>query len=122
MKPFSSHSMTRGSTPGRRPRFYISALGLLAVLGLVLPWQHHLAYFASGGSVLPSVFFRDATANALTTAITIDVYLAALAFSLGVAADRRIGARRWAYLPLCFFVGLAFALPLYLADRAWHRG
>lgn len=90
---------------------------MLTVAGLVLPWWFNLRYFAGGGGVAPEVFFGAAFANALTTAITIDVYLAALAFSVGVAVDREAGARRWWALPLTFFVGLSFALPGYL----WWR-
>ena len=68
-------------------RFLTPLLAALAVIGLVLPWRYNLAYFAAGGSVLPEVFFRDAFANALTSAITLDVYLSALAFSAGVATS-----------------------------------
>ena len=95
---------------------------MLAAAGLLLPWYFNLAYFAAGGSVAPAVFFRDAFANPLTTAITMDVYLAALAFSVGVAADRGLGRARWIAIPLCFGIGLAVALPLYLLWRARPAG
>lgn len=91
-------------------------LRALALLALLLTWAFNLAYFAGGGSVLPQLFFRDAGANALTTAITLDVYLAALAFSLWVLAERRVRRPGW-YVAGCFLVGLAVALPLYLANR-----
>ena len=97
-------------------------LVLLAAAGLLLPWYFNLAYFAAGGSVAPAVFLRDAFANPLTTAITLDVYLAAGAFSVGVAADRGLGNRRWIAIPLCFGIGLAVALPLYLLWRARPAG
>lgn len=90
---------------------------VLAVIGLVLPWWFNLRYFAGGGGVAPEAFFGAAFANPLTTAITLDVYLAALAFSAGVALDTGAGARRWWALPLTFLVGLSFALPGYL----WWR-
>lgn len=90
---------------------------LLALIGLAVPWYFNVLYFASGGSVMPDVFWRDAFANALTTSITLDVYLAALAFSVWVAADRRLGAWRWAYVAACFGIGLACVMPLYLAQR-----
>lgn len=93
----------------------------LAVLGLVLPWWFNLRYFAGGGGVAPDAFFGAAFANALTTAITLDVYLAALAFSIGVALDRDAGARRWWAVPITFFVGLSFALPGYLWWRSGPR-
>ena len=90
----------------------------LAVIGLLLPWRFNWLYFAGGGSVLPGTFFGDAFANPLTTAITLDVYLAAVAFSLAVAGDGRAGRARWWAIPITFFVGLSFALPGYL----WWRG
>ncbi len=93
------------------------ALLLLAIVGLVLPWWFNLQFFAAGGTLVPASFFGAALANALSTAITLDVYLSALAFSLGVALDRAAGARRWWALPLTFGVGLSFALPGYL----WWR-
>lgn len=89
----------------------------LTLIGLALPWYFNWIYFESGGSLKPSVFWGAALANALTTSITIDVYLAALTFSVWVAADRHLGPWRWAYVAACFGVGLAFALPLYLAQR-----
>ena len=102
----------------------LSARALLLVLalaGLVLPWWFNLQFFAAGGSVAPASFFGAAFANALTTAITIDVYLAAIAFGIGVAMDRGAGARRWWALPLTFGLGLSFALPGYLWWRSGTR-
>lgn len=90
---------------------------VLALAGLAVPWYFNTQYFLAGGSVMPDVFWRDAFANALTTGITLDVYLAAVAFSVWVAADRRLGAWRWVCIVACFGVGLAFVLPLYLAQR-----
>ncbi|GHA76833.1 DUF2834 domain-containing protein [Cognatilysobacter bugurensis] len=92
-------------------------LWLLAAVGLVVPWFFNVTYFLNGGSVAPNVFFRDVGANALTTAITWDVYIAATAFSLIVARDAALGRLRWAYVIGCFCIGLSFALPLYAAHR-----
>lgn len=97
---------------------YIAVMLALAILGLVLPWYYNVAFFAGGGGIAPSVFFGAAFANPLTTAITIDVYIAALAFSVAVLRERALGRRRWLYVVACFGIGLAFALPLALADRA----
>lgn len=104
------------STLRARPGWRAGLL-MLAIAGFIGPWWFNLAWFAGGGSLAPGVFFRDAAANALTTAITLDVYLAALAFSVGVAADGAAGRGRWWALPLCFGIGLAVALPGYL----WWR-
>ena len=92
-------------------------LAALALAGLLLPWYYNLRYFAGGGGVAPQAFFGAAFANPLTAAITLDVYLAAISFSVAVACDRAAGARRWWAVPLCFFVGLAVALPGYLLWR-----
>jgi Terpene cyclase DEP1 len=90
---------------------------VLATVGLAAPWWFNLHYLSSGGSLAPRAFFSAAFANALTTAITLDVYIAAMAFCLGVARDAEAGSRRWWAVPLTFGVGLSFALPLYL----WWR-
>lgn len=90
---------------------------ILAIVGLVLPWWFNVRYLSGGGSLAPGAFFGAAFANPLTTAITLDVYLAAGAFCIGVAADSDAGPRRWWAVPLTFGVGLSFALPLYL----WWR-
>lgn len=89
----------------------------LSIAGLLLPWRYNLLYIASGGSLLPEAFFQAAFANALTTAITLDVYLAAAAFSVGVALDRAASSVRWLAIPATFLLGLSFALPGYL----WWR-
>lgn len=99
------------------PAWVRALLLVLAVVGLVLPWWFNLQYLSAGGSLAPGAFFGAAFANALTTAITLDVYLAALAFCIGVARDGDAGRRRWWAVPLTFGVGLSFALPLYL----WWR-
>ncbi|MGE0314007.1 MAG: DUF2834 domain-containing protein [Lautropia sp.] len=93
----------------------------LALLGLALPWWYNLQYFAGGGGLAPAAFFGTVFANALTSAITLDVYLAAVTFSVAVALDREAGARRWWAVPLTFFVGLAFAMPGYLWWRSAGR-
>lgn len=92
---------------------------LLAVLGLAIPWFFHLTFLLDGGSFAPGPFFAAVSANALTTGITWDVYLAAVAFCVWLLQDARsTGVRhRWLYVVLTFAAGLAFALPLYLALR-----
>ena len=90
---------------------------LMALVGIVAPWWFNLGYLLTGGSLTPGAFFGAAFANQLTTAITIDVYLAALAFCFGVALDTDAGPRRWWAVPLTFGVALSFSLPLYL----WWR-
>jgi hypothetical protein len=101
-------------------RFWVYAA--LAGLGLVATWYFNLRFFEGGGSIAPGPFFGAATANALTTAITIDVYVAAIVFSVWVVSEwqRRSAPNPVLYIVLCFFVGLAFAFPAYLAVREWR--
>jgi hypothetical protein len=95
----------------------------LALMSLIATWHFNFQFFASGGSVAPGPFFGAAFANALTTAITLDVYLAALTFSVYVVVEARREQRRWgwAWVVLCFALGLAVAWPLYLARREAQR-
>ena len=105
------------TTPPPKPitRWYLA----LALAGLVGTWFFNLRYFQSGGSVAPGRFWADAMANPLTSAITVDVYLSALVFAVWVWRETAPFSR-WralAWIALCFGVGLAVALPLYLAHR-----
>lgn len=101
------------------PTFRVG-MKILAVFGLLLPWAFYLLHLVEGGSLAPAGFMSAASANSVTSAITVDVYLAALAFACWVLHERRV-RRPWAYVLLCFGVGLSFALPLYLAVRAQAR-
>jgi hypothetical protein len=91
----------------------------LALAGFLATWYYNSQYIFHGGGLGPSKFFGAAFANFLTTAITIDVYLAALVFSVWVLSDsKRISLKwPWLYIVLCFGVGLAISFPLYLASR-----
>jgi uncharacterized membrane protein len=91
----------------------------LAVIGFIATWYYNGLYLLGGGGLRPSEFFGTAFANALTTAITIDVYCAAVVFSIWIVTDsKRVGLRwPWFHILVCFFVGLAVAFPLYLAQR-----
>jgi hypothetical protein len=95
----------------------------LATIGLLLTWYFNLRFFADGGSMAPDSFFPSAFANPLTTAITLDVYWSALVFSIWAISEKSdpFAPRPWLYIGLCFAVGLAFALPLYLGRRQQLR-
>lgn len=111
---------TPDTTPQQLPNWARRALWCLALLGLAVPWALYLRHFlVDGGEV--TRFFQDAAANTVTSAITIDVYLAAMVFSVWVWTERRV-PHRLLYVLLCFGVGLAFALPLYLLRRQAKRG
>lgn len=91
----------------------------LALVGFLATGYYNGQYIMGGGGLEPSEFFGAALTNTLTTAITIDVYLAALTFSVWVITDsKRYSIKKpWLYVLMCFCVGLAIAFPLYLARR-----
>ncbi len=91
----------------------------LAVVGFLATWYYNGQYFMNGGGLGPNEFFGAAFANALTTAVTIDVYLSAFVYSIWVVSDakRRLVKWPWLYVLLAFAVGLAISFPLYLAGR-----
>jgi hypothetical protein len=95
----------------------------LAAIGLVLTWSFNIQFFAGGGSIAPGSFLPSAFANPLTTSITLDVYWAALVFSVWVVASKGepFAPPPWLYIVLCFAVALAFAFPLYLGRRQQLR-
>ena len=92
---------------------------MLAVIGLSVTWFYNILYFSEGGSVAPGEFFGFAFANNLTTAITIDIYLSAVVFSIWVWFEAKTICLKWPilYIALCFGLGLSVALPLFLAVR-----
>jgi hypothetical protein len=110
--------------PGMSPKHSNAALFVLAFAGLVVPWYFNVAFLLEGGSFAPGPFLAAVSANKLVTGITWDVYLAAAAFSAWLLRDApAAGVRRpWLYVALTFGVGLAFALPLYLAVRQRTAG
>lgn len=100
----------------QKPQIFPLAMRVLAALGLLLSWMFYGFHLAKGGSLAPEGFMAAATVNDVSKAITVDVYLAALAFAAWVLQERRV-RWPWLYVVLCFGVGLSFALPLYLAAR-----
>jgi hypothetical protein len=95
----------------------------LAIVGLALTWYFNFLFFSGGGSIAPDSFLPSAFANPLTTSITLDVYWSALVFSIWIVAERNapLAPAPWIFIVLCFGIGLAFALPLYLGRRAQLR-
>ncbi|HVE53141.1 MAG TPA: DUF2834 domain-containing protein [Ramlibacter sp.] len=105
------------------PKHATRILFVLAIAGLVVPWYFNVAFLLEGGSFAPSPFLAAVSVNPLVAGITWDVYLAAAAFSVWLLQDAPgAGVRRpWIHVALTFMVGLAFALPLYLALRKAGR-
>jgi hypothetical protein len=91
--------------------------GLLAILGLVLPWYFNLQFMAAGGS--PLGFLRAGFANPAVSSVAVDILIAAGAFLIWMIVEsRRLGMRHWwIYIVLTFSVAFALAFPLFLMMR-----
>jgi Terpene cyclase DEP1 len=91
----------------------------LSIFGLCATWYYNIQYFAQGGAAAFSTYLQSALVNLVTTGITVDVYFSAFVFSIWVFRESaRVGLQRpFVYIALCFGLGLAFALPLFLAFR-----
>ncbi len=92
---------------------------VLALIGFIVPWIYNLKHFVASGTIMLVPFLKMALANDVTTAITLDVYVAAVVFSVWVFVEyQRVRvARPCFYVLLAFLVGLSFAFPLFLAMR-----
>ncbi len=91
----------------------------LAILGLVATWVFNLQYFIASQDIAFSTYLRTLLVNPATTAVTIDIYVCAVVFSIWVFREAKRVGMKWpfAYVLLSFGIGLGFALPLFLGFR-----
>jgi Terpene cyclase DEP1 len=99
----------------RLGKLYLAA----ALIALVSVTFLNAQYVLAGGSFAPGAFVEAVTVNKLTASITLDIYLAALTFCVFLFADRSglTVTMAWVLTIVCFTLGLAVALPLYLFLR-----
>jgi hypothetical protein len=92
---------------------------ILCAVGVAVPWFFLLGFFTEEIVSIPS-FFTSIFANHVSSAVASDLLVSALAFFILVVFEgRRRGLKHiWVYVPATFFVGLSFALPLFLYHRA----
>lgn len=106
----------RDGAPGRPA--LVRLLGVLTVVGFVVPNALVIAYFARHGLGAAGDYFSAWTATLPATQLTLDLLICALAFLAWAHHDaRRHGLGWWVLLPATFLVGLCFAIPLHL----WRR-
>ena len=93
--------------------------GVLALLGLVLPWRYNLQFMEETGGADLSTFISHCFINAASSSITVDILIGASAFTLWMIFEaRRLGMRHvWIYIVLTNLVAFAFAAPLFLLMR-----
>ena len=97
--------------------------GLLAILGLAVPWYFNVQFMSGGESLLDlGAFLGAAFVNPASASLTVDLLVAFGAFVVWLFPEaRRIGMRHsWIYAVLGFAVAFAFAFPLFLLMRDRH--
>jgi apolipoprotein N-acyltransferase len=92
---------------------------LLAIAGAIAPWFWLLQ--DPTAILSPTLFFQQAFANNVATAISSDILISATTFFCwaGVELKRLSSAPVWVllYIGLTFGIGLSCALPLFLYRR-----
>ena len=91
----------------------------LAIVGTVFSWLYFIEYFQAAESILIGPFLKSAAATPASTGVALDAYFSGIVFSvmaLTTAAKDQV-RWPWAYVAMCFLIGLCLALPLYLGMR-----
>ena len=91
---------------------------LAAILGAILPTLALLPFLLSYGFDL-ALLIGEFLQSDFAIATAIDVLFASLVFWIFLFHEgRRLGMQNlWVYIPLNLFIGLCFALPLFLYFR-----
>jgi Terpene cyclase DEP1 len=102
-----------------KSNLFASLYFALAVIGLVATWFFNIQYFAASGNPAFTAYMATLLVNPATTAVTIDIYVCAVVFSIWIFRESKRVQVKWpiAYVFLSFGIGLGFALPLYLGFR-----
>ena len=91
----------------------------LAFVGTFLSWWYFMGHFQEASSILIGPFLKSATATQASTGVAIDAYFSGIVFAvMAVTSASKDGVKwPWAYVAVCFLIGLCLALPLYLGMR-----
>jgi hypothetical protein len=102
--------------PGRGVEWLYAGLALVGLFGT---GAQVLGYFDAGFIGANLAFWKDTVATPASTFIVVDILvLAAAVFVWMFGECRRLGLRgAWAYFLASTFIGISFALPLFLAHR-----
>ena len=96
---------------------------VLAAAGLLGPWYFNINFMLDTSFLFDYLeFIRQGFANDASSSMTVDVFVAAIAFCIWVVHEaRRLGiAHGWVYIVLTFGIAFAFAFPLFLLIREGH--
>lgn len=101
-----------------RVELLLIALGVVGLIGTWAQGFHYLAHGFLAGNIL---FWQETVATPASTFLTVDILvLAAAVFVLMFAEGRRLGMGAgllWACFFASLFVGISFAVPVFLALR-----
>ena len=91
----------------------------LAFIGTLLSWWYFMGHFQEANSILIGPFLKSATATQASTGVAVDAYFAGIVFAVMAvtSASKDRVKWPWAYVAICFLIGLCLALPLYLGMR-----
>ena len=91
---------------------------ILAIIGFIAPYYFFLQLPGENGFNLPFLI-QPLFANNLLRGVAMDLTVSVIVFwvYVFVEADRLQMKNPWLYLPATLFVGLSFALPLFLYFR-----
>ena len=91
----------------------------LAFVGTYLSWWYFIGHFQEANSILIGPFLKSAAATSASTGVAIDAYFSGIVFAVMAvtSASKDRVKWPWAYVAICFFIGLCLALPLYLGMR-----
>jgi len=91
----------------------------VALVGTALSWFYFIQHFQEANSILIGPFLQSAMATPASSGVAIDAYFSGIAFSIMAVVSAQKDQVRWpwAYVAMCFLIGLCLALPLYLGMR-----
>lgn len=91
----------------------------LAFVGTLWSWLYFIEYFQAADSILIGPFLQSAMATPASSGVVVDAYFSGIVFALMAVSTAKKDRVKWpwAYVAICFLVGLCLALPLYLGMR-----
>jgi hypothetical protein len=97
----------------------IIVYGVLALLGLVVPWIFNVQFMQAHGGFSTSTFIAEAFSVPAARSISVDLTIACTAWIVWMVREARALKMRhwWVYIVLVFAVAFAFACPLFLLMR-----
>lgn len=96
---------------------------VLSIVGVVVPW-FFLLHFLGEAHPTVTLFVSSIFANQVSSSAAVDLLISAFVFFAFVFFEgKRLNMKHlWMFIPATLFVGLSFALPLFLYFRAKHIG